>query len=99
VQRQLISITVRGGANIAGRRVAAAVVAVTVVTAAVVAVAAAAVVAARITVSLSLLTFSCMKALFRVQCCGSRFTGSGPLLVIKGSKKFYKFNILEYLMV
>ncbi len=62
VQCQLISITVRGGANIAGSR-AAAVVAVTVVTAAVavavVAVTAAA--AARITVSKSLLTFSCIK--------------------------------------
>jgi hypothetical protein len=58
VQRQLISITVGGGANIAGSRVAVAAVAGAVVDAAVVAVTAT---AARIIVSLSLLTFSCIK--------------------------------------
>jgi hypothetical protein len=80
VQRQLISITVGGGANIAGSRVAAAVAVVAdvaaavtadVVVAAVVAAVAAAVTAdvaaARIAVSKSLLTFSCTKTLFRVQ--------------------------------
>jgi hypothetical protein len=77
VQRQLISITVGGGANIAGSRVAAAVavvadvaaaVTVDVVAAVVAAVAVAdvavtAAAAARITVHKSLLTFSCIKGL------------------------------------